>query len=140
MPKKDRKHQETKICNLCGRTLPRSEFYTQKTSVGSIVARSRCKNCYKAVTKQYYEDNREELLERQRKHYKKRRAYLLSYYRDHRAERLKYQREWYRKRKAALELAAGKSAAEAGKIRRKRSSLSRRRSGRPRRPSGTGRR
>ena len=126
MPKKNRKHQETKTCNLCGRTLPRSEFYTQKTSVGTTVARSRCKNCYKAVTKQYYVDNREELLERQRKNYKKRRKYLLSYYRAHRAERLKYQREWYSRRKAAQELAAGKAAR---KVRRKRSSATRRRAG-----------
>jgi hypothetical protein len=128
-----------KTCNLCGRTLPRTEFYTQKTGVGTIVARSRCKNCYKAVTKQYYMDNREELLERQRKHYKKRRAYLLTYYRDHRAERLRYQRAWYRRRKAARELALGKSQAEAGKVRRKRSSATRRRAGRPRRSGAGGR-
>jgi len=127
MPKKERRTQDLKTCNMCGRTLPRSQFYTQKTSVGSIVARSRCKECYRAVTKQYYEDNREELLERQRKQYKKRRAYLLNYYRAHREERLKYQREWYRKRKALLDLAAGKSPAEAGKVRPKRSSAAKRR-------------
>lgn len=139
MPKKERKSQDMKTCNLCGRTLPRSDFYTQKTGVGTVVARSRCKECYRGVTKQYYMDNREVLLERQRKQYKKRRPYLLNYYRTHRTERLKYQREWYRQRKAALDLAAGKSAAEAGKVRPKRSSakIRRKRVGRPRGSKGT---
>jgi hypothetical protein len=91
--------KKEKICNLCGRTLPVSEFYTQKTSVGTTVYRSRCKQCYRAVTRDYYWINRDELLKRQRQQYKKRRPYLKNYYQTHREERLKYQREWYRKRR-----------------------------------------
>lgn len=73
-----------------------------------MVLRSRCKECYRAVTRDYYQLNREELLQRQRQQYKKRRTYLLNYYRTHREERLKYQREWYRKRREALKTAYGK--------------------------------
>jgi len=118
MSTKARKVKEEKICNLCHRRLPRSEFYTQKTGAGTTVLRSRCKDCYRAVTRDYYQLNREELLQRQRQQYKKRRSYLLNYYRTHREARLKYQREWYRKRKAALSLvtegAQGSSAKTTG--------------------------
>jgi hypothetical protein len=106
MTTKGRKAKEEKVCNLCHRRLPRSEFYTQKTGAGTTVLRSRCKDCYRAVTRDYYQLNREELLQRQRQQYKKRRSYLLNYYRTHRDARLKYQREWYRKRKVALAQAA----------------------------------
>jgi hypothetical protein len=102
MTTKGRKVKEEKVCNLCHRRLPRSDFYTQKTGAGTVVLRSRCKDCYRAVTRDYYQLNREELLQRQRQQYKKRRSYLLNYYRTHRDARLKYQREWYRKRKMAL--------------------------------------
>jgi hypothetical protein len=98
--------KKEKVCNLCDRTLPVSQFYTQKTSVGTVVYRSRCKECYRAVTRDYYWDNREELLKRQRKQYKKRRPYLKNYYQTHREARLKYQREWYRKRRLARSKAA----------------------------------
>ena len=91
--------KKEKTCNLCGQTLPVSNFYKQKTSVGTMVYRSRCKDCYRRVTKEYYWANREELLKRQRQQYKKRRPYLKNYYQTHREERLKYQREWYRKRR-----------------------------------------
>jgi hypothetical protein len=91
--------KKEKTCNLCARTLPVSNFYKQKTSVGTMVYRSRCKDCYRRVTKEYYWANREELLKRQRQQYKKRRPYLKNYYQTHREERLKYQREWYRKRR-----------------------------------------
>ncbi|RJP73681.1 MAG: hypothetical protein C4524_14285 [Candidatus Zixiibacteriota bacterium] len=106
--------KEEKVCNLCHRKLPASEFYTQKTGAGTTVLRSRCKECYRAVTRDYYQLNREELLQRQRQQYKKRRSYLLNYYRTHREERLKYQREWYRRRKAAQNAAqAGEDSVEA---------------------------
>jgi hypothetical protein len=78
-----------------------------------MVYRSRCKDCYRRVTKEYYWANREELLKRQRQQYKKRRPYLKNYYQTHREERLKYQREWYRKRrlqKAAEARAQNKKA------------------------------
>ncbi len=110
MPIRSKQTPDVKVCNLCGRTLPHSEFYTQKTGTGATVLRSRCKECYRAVTRDYYQLNREELLQRQRQQYKKRRAYLLNYYRTHREERLKYQREWYRKRREALENAYGKGS------------------------------
>ncbi len=113
-----RKSLDEKVCNLCGRHLPASEFYSQKTSAGSTVLRSRCKDCYREVTRDYYQLNREELLQRQRQQYKKRRSYLLNYYRSHREERLKYQREWYRKRKALLAEYAEKLAAQQKKAKR----------------------
>lgn len=93
--------RKERVCNRCGRILPVREFYTQKTSIGTTVYRSRCKDCYRAVTREYYRDHREELLKKQRKQYKKRRPYLKNYYQTHREERLKYQREWYRKRRLA---------------------------------------
>ncbi len=111
MPTKGKKAKAEKVCNLCHRHLPKSEFYTQKTGAGTVVLRSRCKDCYRAVTRDYYQLNREELLQRQRQQYKKRRAYLLNYYRTHREARLKYQREWYRKRRELLEAATGGKAA-----------------------------
>jgi len=115
MTTKGRKTKEEKVCNLCHRRLPRSEFYTQKTGAGTVVLRSRCKECYRAVTRDYYQLNREELLQRQRQQYKKRRSYLLNYYRTHRDARLKYQREWYRKRKTALDQALGGAEGNASK-------------------------
>ncbi len=102
--------RKEKVCNLCGRTLPVSAFYKQKTSVGTMVYRSRCKECYRQVTKDYYWDNRAVLLKRQRKQYKKRRPYLKNYYQTHREERLKYQREWYRKRRIKRAKEARKAA------------------------------
>ncbi len=109
--------KKEKTCNLCGRKLPVSQFYTQKTSVGTTVYRSRCKECYRNVTKEYYWANRDVLLKRQRQQYKKRRPYLKNYYQTHREERLKYQREWYRKRRlkrAALSAQNEKEKAGAG--------------------------
>ncbi len=108
--------KEEKVCNLCHRKLPKSEFYTQKTGAGTVVLRSRCKECYRTVTREFYQNHREELLQRQRQQYKKRRAYLLNYYRTHREERLKYQREWYRKRKEQQNAQLGKDMPEAGSV------------------------
>ena len=90
---------EEKVCRLCKKKLPVSQFYTQKTEFGTTVHRSRCKDCYRAVIRDYYWENREELLKRQRQQYIKRRPRLQNYYQTHREERLKYQREWYRKRR-----------------------------------------
>lgn len=100
--------KKQKICNLCGRKLPVSNFYKQKISGGGRVYRSRCKECYRQVTRDYYWAHRDVLLKRQRHHYKKRRPYLKNYYQTHREARLKYQREWYRKQRIAQVAARAK--------------------------------
>lgn len=77
---------ETKICSKCGRELPLSEFYKNKTTKDG--ASYWCKKCNKKDSRRYYAANKEKIAERNRKYGTENKGKLAEY-------RRKYQKELY---------------------------------------------
>ena len=72
----------TKVCKKCGRELPTSEFYKDKSREDGF--QFYCKDCLKQDRKKYYADNKEAICEAKKQ-----------YYDEHKEEKLAYHKQWY---------------------------------------------
>lgn len=74
---------ETKICKVCGRELNISEFRKHKAFKDGLD--SKCKECQSAISKEWYQKNKEKVL-----------AERKAYYYEHKEERLEYAKHQYK--------------------------------------------
>lgn len=58
-----------KRCTKCGETLPATTEYFHKYKNGKYGLRSICKKCIAEYGKQYNENNKDKILERQKQYY-----------------------------------------------------------------------
>ena len=84
-----------KVCFKCGKEKNESEFSKSKTRKDGRQA--TCKKC----NSEYYQENKEEVLDRERKRYQENKEQILDqkreYYQENRKKRVEYQRK-YRQR------------------------------------------
>ena len=84
--------KETKICKKCGRELPLSEFYKSKTNKDGHM--NACKECFKQQIKQYYQDNRDAIIEQQKQYYQEHKAEKAEYNKQYRQDNKEYYAEY----------------------------------------------
>jgi len=80
---------QTKVCTKCGEEKELTEFYKKKD--GKFGVASFCKVCANAYYKQYYQENRESLIE-----------YQKHYHQKNRESKLQYHRQYYQKNRESL--------------------------------------
>lgn len=88
---------ETKECKKCGRELPIEEFYKSKNCKDERM--NVCKECFIRHKKQYYQDNREDIAEKQKQYYqghKEERAEYMKQYRKDNREKILERKKQYR--------------------------------------------
>ena len=76
---------ETKICKMCGKELPTSEFYKSKINKDGF--ENCCKECKKQYSKQYRAKHKEEISE-------KRKEYQHQYYTEHKEGKSEYNKRY----------------------------------------------
>lgn len=85
-----------KTCTKCGETKDLSEYYPQKT--GRFGVTSRCKPCCSALAAEYYEDNKDAVLERNSRWLEenkdKHRAIMGSWYKKNKARARANNQRW----------------------------------------------
>ena len=106
---------ETKVCTKCGRELPLSDFYNNKSKKDGKT--SECKYCYKEYSdankekikdykkeynKEYYEKNKERKKEYKEKNKEKFREYQKEYYENNKERRKEYDKEYRENNKEKL--------------------------------------
>lgn len=83
---------ETKICKKCGRELPISEFYKDKSYKDGY------KYCCKECLKQHYKNNRDRILEQQKQYHRDNRDRIFErqkqYRQEHKDKILEYQKQY----------------------------------------------
>lgn len=85
----------TKTCSKCGRELPISEFYKDKSRKDGY--RSECKECSKLSKKKYNSEHREEINEKNRLYKSKNKEKILEIQRQFRREHPELRKEFYQK-------------------------------------------
>lgn len=77
-----------KVCTKCKRVLVANEINFNKHKNGKWKLKSKCKQCEKKYHKQYYEDNKEEILKQHKQYVKEwhedNKEYLKEYYKQYR--------------------------------------------------------
>jgi hypothetical protein len=85
----DQLNIQLKVCNICKLSLSVDKF--GKASGNEDGLRGQCKSCRAKYCKEYYQDNKDEILEQKKE-----------YYQDNKDERLKYNKEYYQDNKAEI--------------------------------------
>lgn len=80
-----------KKCKRCGKWLVASTFNFHKKKSGKYGIMAECKECRSAYKKKWYEENKEEILEKQKK-----------YNEEHKEEASKHKKKWYEKNKEKI--------------------------------------
>jgi hypothetical protein len=84
-----------KTCSKCGQVLDENCFWKNKKTKDGL--RNQCKNCQKEENKQYYNDNKKIILEKQKEYYKE-----YSQRPEVKEHRKKYWNEYYQKNSSTL--------------------------------------
>ena len=88
---------DTKYCSRCKQEKSKTEFNKRKYSKDGL--RSCCRLCSKKYNKEYYQVNKDKILESQKEYYEtnkdKRLEYQKQYYETNKDNRLEYQKEYY---------------------------------------------
>ena len=90
-------NKKTKQCTTCNTSKPISEF--SKLKAGKYGVGSWCKACMKAYRKQYYSQNRESILEKQKAYDDENREAIAEYRKEHKEEISEYNRKWEKENK-----------------------------------------
>ena len=91
---------DAKVCTKCKEEKPRSEFYKNRRVKDGF--QNQCKVC----EKQYYQENREKILNRAKQHYQENREKILDYAKQHYQENKEklpdYRKQYYQENKEKL--------------------------------------
>lgn len=95
-----------KKCTKCGEILPATTEYFNKKKSGKYGLRADCKNCRKQYHREYYKDNKDDILEYHREYYKDNKDYILEeskkYYVSNKDTVLEKKKDYYDDNKDAI--------------------------------------
>ena len=91
----------TKVCKSCRIIKQLTEFYKEKSKHDGY--QTQCKNCKKTRDKEYYDENKDDILKNKQEYYKQNKDDIFKhqqeYYKQNKDEILKYRHEYYKQNK-----------------------------------------